>query len=193
MYCRWRLDSAAVVVNALSMPWKELRSYMLSQFALIPRCLSTLREEQTSRRTSINNHASPSLAQPIVVSPPFQESLQCAVTIATFSRHCHESRRPDPSIDASGASASGHLACVRQSCRTKGLSEGFITIIMRSCRNARESAYSFAWRQWDSWCLERETDMLSAPLGLSCIFKMGSLRREAVSSTISTRPVQPFQ
>ena len=72
-------------------------------------------------------------------SPPYQESLQCAVTIAIFSGHCHKSRWPNPSIDASGVSASRHLAYVRQFCRTEGLSGGGVITIIRSWRIARVS------------------------------------------------------
>ena len=56
------------------------------------------------------------------------------------------------------------MACVRRSYQEVGLSEGVISILRRSWRESTESAYSYARRQWDSWCLERAIDPPSAPI-----------------------------
>ena len=50
---------------------------------------------------------------------------------------------------------------LRRSLRLQGLSETVIGILRSSWRKSTESA---SWRLWDSWCTERSTDPLSAPL-----------------------------
>ena len=48
LYCSWRLDPAAVTVDALSISWKDHHPYMFPPFVLIPRCLSKLQEEKVT-------------------------------------------------------------------------------------------------------------------------------------------------
>ena len=38
VYCSWKPNPAAVTVDTLSTPWKNLRAYMFPPFALITRC-----------------------------------------------------------------------------------------------------------------------------------------------------------
>jgi hypothetical protein len=54
--------------------------------------------------------------------------------------------------------------CLWRSCSAQGLSDRVTEIIRKSWRTSTESAYNNAWRQWVSWCIERETDPLSAPV-----------------------------
>ena len=42
-YCSWRRDRMAWAVDALSIPWAKLNSYMFPPFSLIPHCLNKLR------------------------------------------------------------------------------------------------------------------------------------------------------
>ena len=59
---------------------------------------------------------------------------------------------------------SSHVSHLRQTFRSKGLSEGVIEILKRSWRTSTQSGYSSAWGQWDSWCTQRSIDPLSAPI-----------------------------
>ena len=48
VYCSWKPDPAALIVDALSISWKKHYPYMFPPFALISRCLNKLEEEKVS-------------------------------------------------------------------------------------------------------------------------------------------------
>ena len=63
-----------------------------------------------------------------------------------------------------GPSSFSRLAHLRRSFVAEGLSEGVINLISSSWRSSTEASYSSAWRTWDSWCIRRGVNPLSAPL-----------------------------
>ena len=48
VYCSWKLDPAAVAIDALSIPWTGHYPYMFPPFALISCCLTKLHKEEVS-------------------------------------------------------------------------------------------------------------------------------------------------
>ena len=48
LYCSWKPDPEALAVDALSISWKDHYPYIFSPFALIPRCLNKLEEEEVT-------------------------------------------------------------------------------------------------------------------------------------------------
>ena len=108
-----------------------------------PICADSPVPQQDNRGGDNSSADSPSLAEP---------------------GHCIQPRRPETSTGGGRPSPSSRVVCVGRSCSTQGLSERVTDIIRKSWRASTESAYSNAWRQWVGWCLERETDPLSAPV-----------------------------
>ena len=47
-YCRWRPDTTAFAVDALSISWSNHHLYLFPPFVLIPRCLVKIQEEKIS-------------------------------------------------------------------------------------------------------------------------------------------------
>ena len=82
----------------------------------------------------------------------------------SHSGYCLRPRGTSSPPSSEGSSANGRLACLRHSFHTEGLSDRVIEVIRRSWRKSTESAYSGAWKLWDSWCSQRSLDPLSAPV-----------------------------
>ena len=59
-------------------------------------------------------------------------------------------------------------------------------MLRKSWRNSTESAYSSAWRQWDSWCIQRNLDPISAPLNLILEFLYAQYNSGKQYRTINT-------
>ena len=121
--------------------------------------------EQTQRGRSNGSSDSTDMDKPSVVSSAFTE-FDRSPNPSPKPQYPNEPTRHNPSNGNGGTSTSGCVACLRRSYRTEGLSDGVIDIIRKSWRTSTETAYSCAWRQWDSWCLEWSTDPLSAPVSL---------------------------
>lgn len=127
-------------------------------------CLDHTLPGETSIGASKSSVNCSSLAQPALVPLSPQELNGLPNSAASSAEHSNWSRKREPPTGASRPSSSGRLAHLRRSLRSKGLSEGVIGLIRKSWRTSTESAYSSAWQQWDSWCLGRGVDPLSAPL-----------------------------
>ena len=143
-------DRAAQTVDALSIPWRDHFAYMFPPFSLIMRCLEKICLEQ---------------ATAVLVAPVWQNQLwyplsaqehsRISLPPSTNSGHPSEPRRSDASIsDESGPPPSSHMACLRRTFHSEGLSDGVIELICKSWWNSTESACSSAWRMWDSWCID---------------------------------------
>ena len=89
-------------------------------------------------------------------------------------------------VGASGPPPSGQLAHLRRSLHHEGLSEGVIELIRKSWRTSTESDYSSAWHQWDSWCLRRGVDPLSAPLSDILEFLLSQFQAGKQYHTLNT-------
>ena len=98
LYCSWRQDPTALVVDALSISWGNHCPYMFPPFALIPRCLAKLHKEGISALiTDIvtnptgQNHPSatqghlPLAAWPVSGDPSMQEDYQKELWISCRS------------------------------------------------------------------------------------------------------------
>ena len=120
--------------------------------------------EQAPRGEGDSNLNSPSVAQSDLVPTVTQELDRPSDPSPPHTGHCDQPRGPNPPNGNEGSPSSGRLACLRRSYRTEGLSDRVISIIRKSWRGSTESAYSSAWRQWDSWCFRRGIDPLSAPV-----------------------------
>lgn len=105
-----------------------------------------------------------SLAQSALVPFSPQSPSGLPNPAASSAGHSNQSRGPEPPTGAPRPSSSGRLAHLRRSFRSDGLSEGVIELIRKSWQASTESAYSSACHQWNSWCLRRGVDPLSAPL-----------------------------
>ena len=110
------------------------------------------------------DNSSASLAEPGVVSSTLGQPGYPSSAFPSNAGHCIQPRRPETSTGGGRPFPSSRVVCVGRSCLTQGLSERVTDIIRKSCRASTESAYSNAWRQWVGWCLEQETDPLSAPV-----------------------------
>ncbi|MCG8621291.1 MAG: hypothetical protein MJE68_04705, partial [Proteobacteria bacterium] len=124
--------------------------------------------------------------KPSVVSSTFTEFDRSPNPSPSKPQYPNEPTGHNPSNGNGGTPTSGRVACLRRSYRTKGLSDGIIDIIRKSWRTSTETAYSCAWRQWDSWCFERSTDPLSAPVSLILEFLFEKFSKGKRYRTINT-------
>lgn len=136
-----------------------------SSSVYVPPILSDLTLPVQAQSGGDNSHSdSSSVAKPGLVPTASEEPSGLATVASTSPGHPDQCVRPEPPAGNARASSTSRLACVRRSYRAERLSEGVMGIIRKSWRDSTESSYSSAWRQWDSWCAERCTDPISAPL-----------------------------
>lgn len=107
---------------------------------------------------------SPCLAEPGMVSNSTPDATELSSSPARDSGHTDQSKRRAPSNGHGRPSPPSRLAHIRESYRSRGLSEGVIKMLSKSWRSSTESAYASAWRQWSSWCAERNLHPISAPV-----------------------------
>ena len=107
---------------------------------------------------------SPCLAEPGMVSNSTPDASELSSSPARDSGHTDRSKRKAPSNGHGRPSPPSRLAHIRESYRSRGLSEGVIKMLSKSWRSSTESAYASAWRQWSSWCAERNLHPISAPV-----------------------------
>ena len=119
---------------------------------------------QTQRGEGDGCPDSSGVAKPDLVPTTTQELGRPSNHAPSYSEYRDQPRGSKPPNGHGGSPSAGRLACLRRSYRTEGLSDRVIDIIRKSWRLSTESAYSSSWRQWDSWCLKRNTDPLSAPV-----------------------------
>ena len=113
---------------------------------------------QVEGREALSCVDSPSLAQPNMVPTIVEQHCGPSYSSSTHTGYPVQPRRAKPS-DGEGRSPSfSRLACLRRSFQAEGLSDEVVDIIRKSWRFSTESAYSSAWKRWDSWCLERHLD-----------------------------------
>lgn len=107
---------------------------------------------------------SPRMAEPGVVSNPTTDASELSSSPTRDSGHTDQPKRRAPPNGHGRTSPPSRLAHIRESYRSRGLSEGVIKMLSRSWRSTTESAYASAWRQWSSWCAERSLHPISAPV-----------------------------
>ena len=103
--------------------------------------------------------AEPTLVPPIAIEPGRLPS--------SFASTLGDSEQPSRALPPSsnaGETTLSRLACIRRAGDLGGLSERVVSIIQNSWRESTELAYSSAWKQWISWCVEWNVNPLSAPL-----------------------------
>ena len=120
--------------------------------------------DQVTQGGSFSSSDCPSLAQPDMVCTAPEQLGGSANSLTPDTTDSDQLSRPESSSSRGGASATSRLACIRRSSQARGLSDRVIDIIRKSWRASTESSYSSAWKQWDSRCIERNTDPFSAPL-----------------------------
>ena len=128
VYCSWKLDPAALTVDALSISWKNHYPYMFPPFALIPRCLNKLEEEKVSQfliaPVWINQVWFPLLLR-ILVDLPILLPLTHNI-LMSLQGIIH------PMVLEGHLATSGRMACLRISYCTEGLSDGVVEILRKS-------------------------------------------------------------
>ena len=156
IYCSWRADTTAWTVDAFSISWAGMYPYLFPLFALIPACLDKISREEVSA---------------VLIAPVWPGQLWFPQLLRKLMRppillpHTQDIvSDPEGQAHSEGSSANGRLACLRHSFHTEGLSDRVIEVIRRSWRKSTESAYSGAWKLWDSWCSQRSLDPLSVPV-----------------------------
>ena len=148
--------------------------------------------EQDQRRENISGTDSTSVAKPSVVSHSSQLSSRSTAAAASNTEHPDQPGRQESPTCSNGPPTLSRVACLRESYRAGGLSEGVVQLLRSSWRSSTETAYSSAWRQWDSWCTQRGLDPLSAPVSsvlefLFCQYTQGKQYRtiNTIRSAIS--------
>ena len=129
-----------------------------------PVCPNRTLLDQVTQGGSFSSSDCPSLAQPDMVCTAPEQLGGPANSLTPDTTDSDQLSRPESSSSRGGASATSCLACIRRSSQARGLSDRVIDIIRKSWQASTESSYSSAWKQWDSWCIERNTDPFSAPL-----------------------------
>ncbi|KZS01897.1 Uncharacterized protein APZ42_001298, partial [Daphnia magna] len=56
------------------------------------------------------------------------------------------------------------LEAVREDFRQQGIPEQVVNILLAGNRSSTDSAYQSAWKNWSSWCLERDKDPMQNDL-----------------------------
>ena len=120
--------------------------------------------DQVTQGENFGSTNCPSVAQSDMVCTASEQPDGPADSLTPNATDCDQLSRPEPSSGSRGALPTSRLACIRGSSQARGLSDRVIDIIRKSWRTSTESSYSSAWRQWDCWCIERNTDPFSAPL-----------------------------
>lgn len=163
LYCSWRPDPTASMVDALSISWKDHYPYVFPPTAFIPHCLDKLREEKVTATLIVPNQIWFSQLLKSFDRPSFQSS----------SLPLWPTQGPETYNGNGRSPSTGHLAFLWGSYRAEGLSDRVISTIRKSWQMLTESAYSSIWQQSDSWCFERGIDLHSAPLDdiLEFLFK----------------------
>ena len=149
-------------------------------------CLDPSMLEQAGRGENISSSDSTSLDESSVVPSTSKELDRSSNPSSSNSQHFDKPTGYNPPNGNGGSPTSGCMACLRRSYRTEGLSEGVIEILRKSWRTSTETAYSSAWRQWDSWCFERSADPFSAPVNLILEFLFEQFNRGKQYCTINT-------
>ena len=142
--------------------------------------------EQTEDGTDIRSTGGTSMAQPGLVPSTIGTIDGPSDAAASDCGHSHESRRTHPPTSNERPPSFGRLASLRRSYRSEGLSDKVIDILKRSWRSSTESAYSSAWAQWNSWCVGRNRDPLSAPIGDILEFLLDQFETGKQYRTINT-------
>ena len=120
--------------------------------------------------------------------------------VPTTPPHEHQQSLPSspikgPANKPSGRSASphgsgrtdpDHLAGIRQSLESKGISEKAVNLICASWRQGTEKSYSSAWGLWQGWCSKGHIDPLSASLSDIANFLSSEFENGKQYSTLNT-------
>ena len=152
-YCSWTPDPAALAVDALLIIWWSHFLYMFPPFTLIPHCLEKISQEGVTANLIAlvwpNQVWFPQLLQSLidypVMLPPTQDIL-----MDSHTGHSDGFRGPQPPPGGAGPPASSHMACLRYSWHSEGLSDTVVVVLKRSWQYSTESAYSSAWNLRDS-------------------------------------------
>ena len=170
-YCSWRPDPSAVVIDALSISWKNHYPYLFPPFALLNRCLAKIRKEEVEAL----------IIAPVWHVVPTTTTESEGSTDLTPKHRGHNprtSRRTTPPTISC-------MACIREGLSSRGFSDRVVSIMQKSWRGATESAYSSVWRR-SCWCVEWEVDPVSAPINLVLEFLMDLFEEGKQYRTINT-------
>ena len=129
-----------------------------------PICTDSLLLDQASQRENISGDYSSTVAQSTLVPTITEQSSGHPNPLTTNPRYCDESHGTESPISNTGPSSTSHMASFGRSIHAGGPSERVVDLLQKSWRQLTESAYSSAWRQWDSWCIGRQIDPTTAPV-----------------------------
>ena len=105
-----------------------------------------------------------SVAQSDLVSSVAEQLGGHTDSSSTHPGHCDKPYWPESSTSSARSPTTSRMACFRRSNQSRGLSERVIDMLWKSWRPSTESSYSTAWRQWNNWCIERQTNSTTAPI-----------------------------
>ena len=105
---------------------------------------------QASQGWDIDTDYCTNVAQLNLVPTIVEQSGGYPNPLATNPRYCDQPHRSESSISNPGPSPTSRMASFRRSIHAEGLSERVMDLLQKSWRQSTESAYSSAWRQWDS-------------------------------------------
>ena len=114
--------------------------YMFSFIYIDPSLL-----DQASQRKNISSNYSSCVAQSNLVPTITKQSGGHLNPLTTNPRYCDKSHGTESPI-----TNPSHMASFRRSAHAGRLSERVVDLLQKSWRHLTESAYSNAWRQWDS-------------------------------------------
>ena len=104
------------------------------------------------------------MANTTVVPGADVDDTSTAITSAKHNNIADESEQRGSSSTTPGIVETSHMACIRSSLQSQGISQETAEIIIASWRHNTESAYSCNWRRWEVWCHENNYNPLGATI-----------------------------
>ena len=177
----WKPDPQGLASDALEQVW------------------SSGRQSAGRGRQSHTDHTS--LANPTLVPSTIRHVNSSTSAPSPDPQTSDQPGRGHTSSNTEQNSVSCHMACIRQSISTRGISDRAFKLILASWQPGTNAVYNSAWSKWSSWCKEREVDALCPTLGnitefLSDSFHIGlqyrtiNTYRSALSSVMP--PIEGF-
>ena len=192
IYCSWRPDPQARVVDAFSTSWSQDRPYLFPPFCLIGRALTKIQLEEVDYACLVAPAWPaqvwyPQVLRMLVKNPVLLPREQDLLLAPDLSPHplILENR-----LFLTAWPVSGKISLHRDFLRVTEL-------LLQSWRTNTHAAYNSAWSKWCRRCFGRNTDPLSASLGsilefLADQFDLGLQYRSlnTLRSAISTSHAQ---
>ena len=152
-YVSWRPDPFTMVTDAFQTNWSGGLSYAFPPFALIDRCLAKILKDQ--RRVVIT----------AMVHNPIGDVSGGSHSSSSRQRSADIPNKLGPPANSSKQHDTSGLDGFLEQALSKGVSSDAAKLFADyTWHKGTKSAYNSAWRQWSSWCCEREIDPFQAPV-----------------------------